>query len=113
MKRMKEIDGARLVAPLMIQGKNGAQIAAELGIGAGRAFRYVARAREMGLAGYVGRSRWHSMIKNMPIGTLRESFNSVDAEVVRWIVENTPNGATVAEFLIACAVDQYHDEAGE
>ncbi|AET42311.1 hypothetical protein SDSG_00046 [Ruegeria phage DSS3-P1] len=47
------------------------------------------------------------------LGRLRATLEAQDRGFLNWIANNRVEGTTVAEFLVSCAVDAYHDETSE
>lgn len=47
------------------------------------------------------------------LGNIRHALKPADASLVRWLFEQTPPGSTIAEMLVACAVDQHAETCGE
>jgi len=50
---------------------------------------------------------------NVQYGSLYRAITPQSAGFRRWVLDNTPAGSTPADFLIAIALDVYHEEAGE
>lgn len=45
-----------------------------------------------------------------PKGTINKVLEGQDPAFLAWIADNRPEGITVAEFLVSCAIDAFHDE---
>ena len=46
----------------------------------------------------------------LPAGRLGDEVKMLDEDIQKWIYKSIPEGATIANFAVACLVDQYHEE---
>lgn len=49
-------------------------------------------------------------IGKMAVGHLNKSLARLEPEIQRWIIANTTGDMTIADFVVACAVDAYLEE---
>jgi DNA-binding CsgD family transcriptional regulator len=112
-ERMHIDDRARQVVPLVKEGIMQKVIATRLGVSDAQIVKYVRHARKLGLLPDKKKQATRSIIGHVPVGRLWDEANKLDDNIQRWIVANVPEGASLADFAIACIVDQYHDEHEE
>jgi transposase len=104
---------ARQVAPLVRSGMRQKEIAAQQGVSEAQIVKCVRRARDLGLLPHKKRQEATSILSQVPLGRLWDKANQLDDKIQRWIVSNTPEGVTLADFAVACIVDSYHEEKNE
>ena len=94
-------------------GKTPAEAAAALGLTRDQRYRWT---HLMGLPkrgvaiSAIARARVDRGIK---IGSVDMTLRQHDYAFGKWLTDATPNGATIAETLVAIAVDAYHHETGK
>lgn len=109
--RMPYAERVEQMRPHVERGLDAHQIAEQIGLGYGRVTKILAGARAAGdLPG--GRPRVRKYLQDAARGNIGPAIEDQPDEVKRWVEENMPEGSTIAEFAVACMVDQYFDEVG-
>lgn len=109
--RMSYAERVEQIRPYAERGLKAGDIAEAIGISCTRVTKILAEARAAGeMPG--GRPRVRKYLQHIPLGNIGPAIPDLPNEVKKWIEENMPEGSTVAEFAVACMVDQYHDEVG-
>lgn len=110
-KRMSYAERVEQIRPYVEQGMEAREISEHVEIGYNRLTKILADARASGdLPG--GRPRVRKYLQDATLGRIGQAIADQPDEVKQWVEENLPEGCTVAEFAVACMVDQYFDEVG-
>lgn len=100
------------IAPLVEQGLPATEIAVKIGLSKSYTQMLVTRGRREGKLPH-GRPRRSTILDKFNIGRPRAQVYNLPEEVQIWIADQMPEGSTIAEFMVACVVDQYYEEMGE
>jgi hypothetical protein len=112
-KRQRTVEeGAHLVTKLIKKRVDRDECCRQLNVGRFQFYNYVRKAREMGLLPDA-EPRIDTAISDIPRGNLRREVSYLDKKIQKWLLDSVPEGSSLAEFAIACVVDQYFDEVGE
>lgn len=110
MTRRPFNESVRIVVPMVKAGMMQKDIAAKIGKSEQVVYKYVIRARELGLLPPKAKQKAPGILTGFSAGRLQVELGKLDPKIQLWIAKNLPQGATLAEFVAACIVDQYHDE---
>ena len=114
-----EKDNMTIVAELLSKGHSYLEITEQTGIGPSAISRLVRRGRDLGIiapkqpAG--ARSKVNNEIKSRGIarGSIQHMLELLPKETRDWVLDNVPNGATIADFTASFIIDAYHEEVGD
>lgn len=103
---------------LALTGMSGRAIAAELGIQRTTVNRITMRLRDSGIlpkfapksASCVVRYRMRVRSGKEFRGSFRQILDHLDPKIGTWLVDQTPDGAVIADTIRAIIVDAYHEE---
>lgn len=109
----------RIVARMLEKGASRERIAHELGLPMKKVISDVFRARQVGVLpeyipitykGPFGSIRWRLGRRKLRVGGMPEAMNQLTPETAKWLAEQVPDGATLAETIAAIITDAHHEE---
>lgn len=104
------------VIQMVEQGMSNAQIANRLGVTTQRVATIKHEARGLGLLAPVQPAYAATTVSDIladrgsRIGSLRQVVDRLDGKVSRWLVDQTPNGGSIADVIVAIVNDTYAEE---
>lgn len=107
-----------LICDLWETGMNHAEIAAKLDVPMTHVYSAIHRGRQAGLnlrhipLKNIGK-RGMSARYNRRFGSVPDAIKGLPEPVMVWLMESTPEGSTVAEYMAAFVLDAYNEENEE
>lgn len=102
---------AKLFEEAFDRGETQTQLAKRLGARIGTVNSAAQYCRKMGILPPPSRTpSFDTRFRKIRFGQVRPELEARPLEFQEWLRSSVPEGSTVADFLLACATDQYLDE---